>query len=473
METDAFLKDYLAGQSKEKLVELILHLSEQDPILHQRLAQSVISPMSNPLDLDAVRRQITEATRTGGFVDYHHVPEFAAQIQQKLVTLQGLLQEGQAEVTKELSEYTIRRTEKALGEADDSDGMLAAILGDLRRLHLAACRAARPDPVRLARELFKAGLHGEWDTFVDASKEYAEVLGDEGLAEFRHQAEAQWAQLPTLGPGQNDLDKYGFRFRITHIMETLAEATGDVEALLEIKKRDLSEPYNFLEVAQIYRQAERFDEALEWAERGLAAFNYAADIRLIDFAAEEYQRRGRHAEALQLIWRQYTTHPGLERYQKLYRFATAADQWPFWRAQALEHLRGDLKRKHKHGPQYRWMADAFDHSRLVEIFLWEGDIDAAWQEALSGGCSLLLWERLGRLRETEHPADAIAAYQRLVDPIVDQRNNSAYDEAAEILKRIKQLMVRLHNNQDFHEYLEKVRARHRQKRNFMKRIVAL
>ncbi len=53
----------------------------------------------------------------------------------------------------------------------------------------------------------------------------------------------QWARVPKPGPGRDDPDKYGKRFRITHIVETLARHTGDVEAVAAVKKRDLSSPY--------------------------------------------------------------------------------------------------------------------------------------------------------------------------------------------------------------------------------------
>ena len=41
--------------------------------------------------------------------------------------------------------------------------------------------------------------------------------------------------------------------RITHIMETLARRTGDLEAIIAVKARDLSSPYAFLQIAETYR----------------------------------------------------------------------------------------------------------------------------------------------------------------------------------------------------------------------------
>lgn len=49
-------------------------------------------------------------------------------------------------------------------------------------LHLAACRAAPPDPAALADRLVSARLSTGWDVFADGPAMYADVLGPAGLA---------------------------------------------------------------------------------------------------------------------------------------------------------------------------------------------------------------------------------------------------------------------------------------------------
>lgn len=70
---------------------------------------------------------------------------------------------------------------------------------------------------------------------------------------YRKLAEAEWAHVPPVLPGRDDPERYGKRFRITHIMETLAQESGDIEALVAIKRRDLSQAYAYLEIAEIYK----------------------------------------------------------------------------------------------------------------------------------------------------------------------------------------------------------------------------
>ena len=148
-----------------------------------------------------------------------------------------------------LMEHALATVEEAMGSVDDSDGHMSGIRQRLQEIHRAACKKAKPDPGTLAKRLFEWELRTEWDTFFDAAEKYAGVLGKQGLAVYRKLAEAEWASVPALEPGRDDPERYRKRFRITHIMETLARRSGDVEAVVAVKKRDLSSAYAYLQIA--------------------------------------------------------------------------------------------------------------------------------------------------------------------------------------------------------------------------------
>jgi uncharacterized Zn finger protein len=104
----------------------------------------------------------------------------------------------------------------------------------------------------------------------------------------------------------------------------------------------------------------------------------------------------------------------------------------------------------------------------VEILLWEGDVDQAWQEAQQGGCNPTLWQRLAELRAAEHPEDALAVYSDQIEPLLEQTNNDAYRHAIELLLKVKTLMVRLDRKAEFEESMARLKAKYRRKRNFIK-----
>ncbi|HTN72254.1 MAG TPA: SWIM zinc finger family protein [Methylomirabilota bacterium] len=463
------VRAHLLGQDKRALVDMLVEHAMEDDRLRQRLSMKAAKKSSKALDLTTFQRAIDDAVEPDGFVDYRSAYQYASGIGEVIDSVEDLLKEGFAREVVEVTEHALEAVEEAMGSVDDSDGEMGTILERLQDLHHRACKKAKPDPDALARRLFDWEMHTDYDTFYGAAETYASILGETGLAVYRTLAEAEWAKVPVLGPGRDDPEKYGKRFRITHIMETLARQTGDVEAVVAVKKRDLSLAYHYLQVAETYKSARQHDLALEWAERGVKAFPKRTDSRLREFLAGEYHRRKRHDEAMALIWTEFSESPGLELYRNLKAHAERNGQWEPWRKKALDYLRSQITeaKSERQKDRWSWYRKA-DHSELVRIFLWEKDVEGAWHEAQEGGCSNDLWLELAAKREKEHPQDALPIYQRQIEPTLDRKNNDAYREAIGLLRKVRELMVRLEQKDEFTNYLDKVRAAHKPKRNFMK-----
>lgn len=462
------LRFYLHTQAKEKLVELILEQARDDEFLRGRLLLEAAKKRGARIDPDGFREAIESVIDVGEFVDYRSMYAYSSGIQEVVDSIETLLKEGHAAEVVELAEHALTCLEDALGRVDDSDGYMGGIKDRVCELHHEACATARPDPEPLAQKLFEWELYSEWETFYGAAETYADVLGDEGLAVYRRLAEEVWAKVPLItSPDERDRTHSSFRFNITHMMEGLARVTGDVDALVAVKANDLSHAYHYVQVVELYRDAGRFDDALEWAEKGLAAFPKRTDFRLLEVLADEYHRRGRHDDALDLMWSAFAESPGPVSYERLCQHVKRAGRWDEYRPKALDYLRSDIAQRKSGGQSNRWSRPA-DHSDLVTVFLWEEDVETAWAEAKTGGCSDALWMRLAALRETDHPGDAVPLYQDEVERTVGQKNNRAYEEAVELLHKVKDLMGRAGRGSEFPAYLESVQAAHKPKRNLMK-----
>ena len=120
----------------------------------------------------------------------------------------------------------------------------------------------------------------------------------------------------------------------------------------------------------------------------------------------------------------------------------------------------------KTGPRQSWAV--CDASALVSVFLFEGDVDQAWSEAQTAGCSRALWLELARLRGQDHPSEVIPIWQSEVERAIDAKNNHAYAEAVATIARIRTLMVAADHEEAFAPYAAQLRARHKAKRNLMK-----
>lgn len=458
--------DWVMHQDKNVLADLLLDRAAEDEELENRLQLKAAAADFNLATYKKIIRQTVGRSR---FIDYREMSEYWRGIDAVVNSIEELLDHGQADAVIELSEYALLRVEQAIERVDDSDGYMGQLLERLQEIHLAACTVAQPDPQTLAERLFAWEFNGEWDTFRGGAHTYARVIGEQGLARYRELAEAEWAGIPPLGPGEDDPERYGRRFNIAFIMEILAGLGGNLDELIAVKQRDLSSSYAFLEIGKACRSAGENEQALAWAEKGLAAFGDKAHPDLKALLVELYLEAGRHDDAMSLTWSQFEQEPGFAAYVKLKDVADRQDSWPDWRQRAFDCIRERIGESEQDLPRGRWRFSPWsDHSLLVEIFLWEGDEDAAWQEACDGGCTKHFWLKLARKREADHPRDAIAVYQRQVGPIVGRTNNNAYAEAVVLIKRIANLMNGSGDRDDFLQYLAALRTDFKRKHNFMK-----
>ena len=461
------IKDYLTAQPPETLIGLLLDVAQRDdPLYRSLLLNAERSGGSGKGDaLKAYRRAIDGATQFDGFIDWRAVGDVAGDIDQVVDSLAELLRPETAALLVELAEYAIEKLEKALEHVDDSNGEVGGIGARLGELHYKACVMANPDPAGLAERLFRLEKILPFGLCSFDANTYRKPLGKTGLRRYRELAEAEWHTLKPLGK-QDRFDPQ--RWRITRIMEQLAEASGDIEELVKIKSHDLSSGYQYLSIAEIWAKAKQPEKALEWAERGLKAFPDHPDNRLRDFLVSIYLKRKRNDEALQLTWVQFDEHPYLETYKKLHHVATKLGLWAAQRERALAKLAADIALKASATSKWRPTPAPLDHSRRVEIALWENDLEAAWMAAHQGTCDRSLLVALAGKLEASRPKDAISLYQRVVPPIIEQTNNPAYEEAARLIRKVGKLMQAQHQGSRFRDYLTELRAQFKPKRNFIR-----
>ncbi|HDP25725.1 MAG TPA: hypothetical protein ENN34_09815 [Deltaproteobacteria bacterium] len=461
------IPQWLAGLEKERLINIILdHADEHDEFYDWLELQVTISPAHGKLDLSRIKKLLKQAITIRGFVDYANTYEYSLRVENAIESLAQLLEADYAREVVELAEYAVTRLETFLHNINDSDDFMSDIVSNLAELHHEACRQARPDPKALARRLFVWETTSDWDFFRDSGNIYADVLGEKGLREYRRLIEREWKKVPILSP---DMDRTHFdhkRNRITAMITSLAQHEGDKDLLLEIKKRDLSQPHNFLEIAKIHLETGKIDQAISWARQGLTAFPDSRGEQLVDFLVETHLEQGDHEEALDLAWKNFCKRPSMDRFSILKSAVHTSSSWPSWREKAIAHVRKVLKEQLSQKKSYAWQYTP-DSSLLVEMLLSESNTEAAWQEALATGCSRSLWMRLARLRAKNHPEDFLRVYQQEIELTLRHTNTDAYQRAVDLLEKISGPMIETKGKHAFTAYVATIREANKRRRNFI------
>jgi tetratricopeptide (TPR) repeat protein len=454
--------------SREQLVARLLALAERDEVALTAL-RAEQAAASGEFDLAACRKELTARIRISGYVDWRGAAGYAQRVHGLLDVLEALLAVGRPADVVVLAEHVMARLDTALGRIDDSNGHMGGVLDRVSDLHLAACDAARPEPKRLAVRLVEFALKSDWEWFLDAPQRYADMLGEEGLAAYRARLEPEWEALPALPPAETRV--FGFhdrrRFSVTRLRESLARAEGNVDELVSVLAKDLSSPYRFCEIAEELEQAGREREALVWLERGLRAFPPAADERLRSRLIRAYTRDGQVEDAVALAEGAFAAEPRASTYRELRDTASALPDWPERRAAALQRLRDPAAGGR---PLGRYFAQ--DRSEVVRAQLEEGELEAAWADAVAGGCELRLWRQLADARRERHPDESIGVYRRLLDQILEQADVRAYHEAVALLREIQKTLRDHAREDEFADDVGRIREAHRRRPKLLSLLAA-
>jgi hypothetical protein len=185
------IRAHLRAQGVERLAEIILDFAERDPVLFDRLDLAASAASGDPAEVAGrCRAALKRALRTSRFVEYGEAGAWTQGVIDVLDQLAGLISPGRADLVLEMIDELFRRLPRALENVDDSDGGGSEIVARAAELHLAACEAVRPEPVTLAREIFRLETTEEFGAFQEASDRYGHLLGPAGLDEYGRLAQA-------------------------------------------------------------------------------------------------------------------------------------------------------------------------------------------------------------------------------------------------------------------------------------------
>jgi uncharacterized Zn finger protein len=440
------LESWLKSLSKDELLAELIHLLGEDRELRRRLELRAATVKG---DTEAVRRAVGELVRVPWGEYTESGQAYADDVRKAAAAIEDLIRGGEAESAIDIAEEAIGQVTGAFQSVDDSSGSIRDAGYALLDVHLRACRAAPPDPAWLGGGLADLLLGNDhiWPDLTD----YAGLLGEPGFAAVREHVAAAYAEDPE-------------NWRARYLMESVAQAEGDVDALIAVYARDLDDQgRNHLRIAQALDEAGRGEESLGWAERGLREAARPG-ARLVDYLASRYAAAGRDDDVLGLRRDRFGAERTLAGYQALREAAARCGAWPAERDQALAALRDDA-RTARGRTLWDWGGPV-----LIDALTDDGDLDAAWAAAgdPASHATDAQWLRLADACAATRPADALGVYLRVIGALKKETGDKVYRRMATLLLAARACHEALGTTDQFRRYLTLLRMECKRKHNLMK-----
>lgn len=441
---DDDLREFLSRQPAARLAGWLSDLADSDATIEKRLR--VFQSQQDPA---ALRKALSRLLRPPSFLDWRRSRAYALELEPVVDTLASVAVTD-APQGQRLYEYALERLFKIYERSDDSGGDIGEQLRRIAEDYLQLLEVLPAGGADNAKSLLKLQKLDGWG-MLSVSQAWA-LLNDAGRAAYAAAIESEYAGLPlpdkhtggcTAGSGA------------VRRMEALAEARGDIDALIKLYSRDLSSAYAYGRIVEVCASAGRHREAQQWAERGLKAYPDTRGMHAL--LARQLARSGLDAEACEHFWQEFELAPAAESWSELR--AASGDGWPAFRERALKHIE-DAERRTDDGRR--------DVSNRVLLLLHDDDVEAARLLAEAQAMSVSALEVLARRIEHSHPESAAGLLRRIVDFELPRAQARHYERLAKMMARI----CRLAPGRESLDWVQGIRTRYRARRKFLDAVQA-
>ena len=478
------IEGFLKGKTKARLIELILELAQEYPEIARDLTdrEQLRSGNTNAL-MTRLRKEIREIGEEPGWQndwrDDGYIPDYSG-VRNKL---EALLKAGHADDVLTLGRELIDTGASQVAESNDEGETemevaecMPVIVEALERSSLApteklvwAVDAVLEDPFEICaafeeylyREHPREAWHALADRLLLRLAELKRPEGDEGFS--RHYARDRLSNWTI-----HVLEEAGREDEIIPLCEAEARRTGSYDRLVECLMAE-----------------HRFEEAERWIHEGIRATEkawpgIAAGLR---GKIQEIRTRQENWPAVAAMQaEEFVRYSSLQAFKDSKKAAGKAKVWPTVRRRLLVYLeKGILPWKQEDWPLPESDLDAPEPDRkehfpmvdvLMEIAMLEKKPDQVLHWYDRQPKRLYDWygsaeDRVAEAVKEQFPDRAIAFWTKLAEDQIAQVKVKAYYEAAEYLRKLKQVLKEVDQEDRWNAYLTNLRGKHARKPRLM------
>ncbi len=164
-----------------------------------------------------------------------------------------------------------------------------------------------------------------------------------------------------------------------------------------------------------------------------------------------------------MTWLAFEERPSLAKYQTLKEVSSQFDDWLGQRQRALALIENNVK----HLPKKAWHSTTADVDLLINIALWENDLELAISYSQKGEFSEQVGIHLADTVSQYAPNFALALYKNYVNQLVPKTNNQVYEQAFKLVLKIGDILKQQKQTLAFSDYVAELSVNYKLKRNFM------
>lgn len=456
---------YVESLDKPSLIEALLSLIENDPVLYQQWSLKADAALG-VLDYKALKKRITAAFPINrGLFRYSQVSHYFSKAEAVIEQLAEQVPQLPSVKSLALVDYALARMDKALETIDDSGGFRFHCEHLLHTLHIKTVKRLDWPADKLADYLYEKSFGGEEDRYPPIPDAYLDVLNQASQNAYHERLQQALDELPN----QTATMEWDDRYRLTRLREPLlkrAQAAGDLPAILALYQKTISDEKDCLEAAELCIAYEAWDQVAAW-------LTYAAECEAKNNHRWQLERnrleirlklhRGEADAAAEQQWGIYQHTQQLEDYRQLVTLIEAHQLATDYRQQACDWLLKCITQPSEKMPFYQ-VQRAKDS--LLEIYLHEGRLDDAQALCAEHKVSAHLLYQLAKALPS--PDAQIPLYLRLVRLYVEQTNKQGYRQGIALLKELKKSLQTPAQYSAFAHMLTQLHSEFKAKRNFIK-----
>lgn len=454
------IRAYLALQPPTALVAELLDVLPRLPELKDKLLLKA-EIAGGTVSARSLKKTITQVTRPKPLWEYRQVAAYFARIEGVVENIGAVARELPADLLLELALYGIERVSQALEQVDDSGGYRYATQEALNELHSEALARVDWPPERKAVHLLDLASGDPWDQFSGVPGAYADALGEAGLAAFYSEVETRLNALPPLPKGA-DFDTKRPYLLLTDYLAFRAEADDDWDALIALALRTATHDRDYQRIAELHLRKGDADGAAKWLTQAdeLAERDRETSGPLW---VEIHASREDWSAALDAQRRVFEDRPSYTLYARLIEFAKHAGVADRYRSEVQTWLRA------RHRSTWVDQERAYTLAQVLrDEQNWEGVHEALAHRTYEPGYLM----DGARWLASVSPARSCDLYARTIDATMQRKAKRSYETAVGILAESEPVFAVV-GPTAFSTYVETLRLRHRQKRNFIAALAAL